>query len=510
VSGRDLDTIVLGGGPAGVTAALRAAELGARVALVERDRMGGTCTDDGCAPTRVLAHAARLLRDTEQYAAYGLIGERPTLDFPRLLARTQEAIYRIHEKKQLAAHLERGGVQVHESAGATAFIDPFTVELASGVQLSADRFVICVGGHARRLPIPGAELAMTHSDVWRMERLPASVAIVGASATGVQLASVFDAFGSRVLLLEVAPRVLAGEDELVSWALTDAFERRGVELEVGVEGIDSIEAGAEALRIAYRGGGERRVASVEAVIMAVGWTGNLDGLNLEAAGVATERGFITVDETLRTTADHIFAAGDVTGRMMLVQSATFEARVAAENAIRGSRLPSSHALVPHGGFTDPEYASVGLPEHLAGDPAEHLVAAVPYAELDRSVIDGRAEGLAKLIVARSGAILGAHVVGEQAVEIVQVVAAGMAAGMTVDQLAEMEFAYPTYTSILGLAARQVRHRLQHDRAAEPWHALGRRPLAEWERRDLIALVGEASGNDPGTTPARWRAGRRAR
>ncbi|MEO7396816.1 MAG: NAD(P)/FAD-dependent oxidoreductase [Candidatus Limnocylindria bacterium] len=494
MSDRDFDLIVLGGGPAGVTAALRAAELGARVALVERDRMGGTCTDDGCAPTRVLAQAARLLRDADQYSAYGLMGERPELDFPRLLARTQEAIYRIHEKKQLAAHLSRAGVEVHENAGTTAFVDPFTVELASGVQLTADRFVICVGGHARRLPIPGAELALTHSDVWRMERLPASVAIVGASATGVQLASVFDTFGSWVLLLEVAPRVLAGEDELVSWALTDAFERRGIGLKVGVGGIDRIESDDAAFRIAYRDGGERRDASVEAVILAVGWTGNLDDLDLEAAGVATERGFITVDESLRTSADHIFAAGDVTGRMMLVQSATFEARVAAENAIRGGGLRSSHALVPHGGFTDPEYASVGLPEHLAGDPSRHVVAAVPYAELDRSVIDGRTEGLAKLIVDRSGQILGAHVVGEQAVEIVQIVAVGMAAGMTVGQLAEMEFAYPTYTSILGLAARQVVHQLQRDEAADPWHALGRRPLAEWERRDLTTVMTDTAGS----------------
>lgn len=497
----DFDLIVLGGGPAGVTAALRAAELRARVALVERDRMGGTCTDDGCAPTRVLAHAARLLRDTEQHAAYGLIGERPGLDFPRLLARTQEAIYRIHEKKQLATHLSRAGVQVHETTGGAAFVDPFTVELASGTRLRADRFVICVGGHARRLPIRGVELALTHSDVWRMARLPASVAIVGASATGVQLASVFNAFGSRVLVLEVAPRLLAGEDALVSWALTDAFESRGIGLKVGIDGIDGIEPQDGQLRITYHEQGAQRVASVEAVILAVGWTGNLDGLNLEAAGVATERGVITVDDSLRSTSDHIFAAGDVTGRMMLVQSATFEARVAAENAIRGSELPSRHSLVPHGGFTDPEYASVGLPEHLAGDPAEHVVAAIPYADLDRSVIDGRTEGLAKLIVERSGAVLGAHVVGEQAVEIVQVVAAGMAAGMTVDQLAEMEFAYPTYTSILGLAARQVAHQLRHDEGAEPWHALGRRPLAEWERRDLTALVGEATGNDPGTSQA---------
>jgi len=176
----EYDLAVIGGGPAGVTAALRAAELGARVALVERDRPGGTCTDDGCAPTRVLAKAARLMRDTEQFADYGLSGAPPALDLSALLAATQRTVYELHEKKQLTGHLERAGVTLIDGRGAAAFTDERTIGLPDGTRISAERFVIACGGHARRLPFPGSEHALTHGDVWRLAALPRSIAIVGA------------------------------------------------------------------------------------------------------------------------------------------------------------------------------------------------------------------------------------------------------------------------------------------------------------------------------------------
>jgi len=160
------DVIVIGGGPSGVTAALRARELGASVALIERGRLGGTCTNDGCVPTRVLAHAARLMRETAQHERYGLLGERPQLDFGRLIGRTQEVVYAIHEKKQLHKHLESSGVTVYEGVGPARFVDPHTIQLDDTAdRLAARRFIICAGGHARRLPFPGAEHILSSSDV---------------------------------------------------------------------------------------------------------------------------------------------------------------------------------------------------------------------------------------------------------------------------------------------------------------------------------------------------------
>ena len=476
---------MIGGGPAGVTAALRARELGASVALVERDRLGGTCTNDGCVPTRVLAKAARLRREAEQCSEYGLMGELPRVDFGRLLNRTQQVVYRIQEKKQLINHLEDSGVRVHAGAGDTRFIDANTLELSDGETLQSEKFILCLGGHPRRLNLLGGEHGLTHSDIWSLKQLPRSLIVIGGSATGCQVASNFAAFGSEITILEVESRLLPAEDESVSAAITRGFQARGIKVMTGIERVERIEASGRARSLFLHSDGRAATIQAEAVLFAVGWVGNLDGLNLEAAGVAVERGYVLVNAHLQTSAPHIFAAGDVTGRMMLVQSAGYEARIAAENAVLGPGLEYEPRIVPHGGFTDPEYGSVGLTERGAFDPGDPItVAEVPYADLDRAVIDGRPEGLFKLIVSpATHRILGAHAVGEQALEIVQIVAAGMASDMRVEQLAGMELAYPTFAAIAGLAARQILRTLGEVPLAPEWRALARPYAAEWERRN---------------------------
>ena len=325
------EVVVVGGGPAGVTAALRARELGATVALVERGRLGGTCTNDGCVPTRVLARAARLVRDAEQFADYGLEGAPPTVDFARLLERTRQIVDQVQGKKQLRARLAAAGVRVFDRAGAARFVDAHTLALGGGggTTVRGEKLILCPGGRARRLAVPGGERALTHSDVWGLRALPASVAVVGAAATGCQLASVFAAFGARVQLLDAAPRILGTEDEIVSRGVAAAFARRGIAVVAGIDRVERIEPADGGLRLVYAQGGEARSLAVGAVVAAVGWVGNLEDLNLAAAGVASERGYVTTDDTLRTSAPHVFAAGDLTGRLMLVQGATHEGALAA-------------------------------------------------------------------------------------------------------------------------------------------------------------------------------------
>lgn len=478
------DVIVIGGGPAGTTAALRARELGASVALVEKGNMGGTCTNDGCVPTRVLAKAARLVRDAEQFADYGLEGEPPTVDFARLLDRTQRVVYEVQEKKQLRTRLEAAGVRVYEGVGEARFHDDRALVFGrDGVRLRGEKFVLCAGGHARRPPIPGEQHAITHSDVWNMRRLPPSVAVVGGAATGCQLASVFAAFGSRVHLLDAAPRILPAEDEAVSVGVAGAFVRRGIEVVTGIGGVDRIERSEDGIRLFYLRNGEESSLEAGAVVLATGWPGNVEGLNLEAAGVEARRGYVVVDDALRTSAPHVFAAGDITGRMMLVQSATHEGQIAAENAVLGGSRTLKHAVVPHGGFTDPEYGSAGPSEVEARRADECAVAVVPYADLDRGVIDGHTEGACKLIVSRTtGRILGAHIVGEQAVEVVQIVATAMRAGMRVERLADLELAYPTFTAVVGLAARRIVRELQASSVSQEKRSDELARAAEWEYR----------------------------
>ncbi|MBC8102748.1 MAG: NAD(P)/FAD-dependent oxidoreductase [Cytophagales bacterium] len=487
------DIIVIGGGPAGVTAALRARELGATVALVERERMGGTCTNDGCVPTRVLAKAARLLRDSEQFADYGLEGSgRPVVNLPQLLARTKQIVEQVHEKKQLLSHLEEVGVTVRAGAGAARFVDPHTIAIGEGSaerMLRGQKIVICAGGHARRPPFPGSEFALTYTAIWNLPRLPRSVVVVGGAATGCQLASIMAAFGvPEVTLLDSASRILPGEDVLISDIVTRGFRRHGVKVVTGIGGVSGIEkAGGDIpeLLVRYKisaHSDDEEILTTEAVVLAIGWPGNIEALDLDAAGVKTERGYVTVNDSLQTSTPHIFAAGDITGRMMLVQSAGDEARTAAENAVLGTDKQEFHTVVPHGGFTDPEYASVGLTEEKSRERESDAVSTiVPYADLDRAVIDGRPEGACKLIVSRTThQILGAHVAGEQALEVIEIIAAGMATEMKIEQLADLELAYPTFTAIVGIAAREICRELGTVPVSPHWRAVRPPRAAEWE------------------------------
>lgn len=479
------DIAVLGGGPAGVTAALRAREIGVTVALIERGRLGGICTNDGCVPTRVLARTARLVRDAHQFNEYGLLLDKlPEVDFEQVIRRTQHVVYEVHEKKQLLAHLREVNIDVFTGVGQTRFLDPHRLLAAGGTVIEAEKFVICVGGSANRLNLPGAEYALTHSDVWTLRKLPASVAIIGSGATGTQLASIFLTFGVKVALLDIAPVILPGEDIDVGRTMARELQSHGMQIVTGISGVTRIEKHDNLLNLVYTTDDQEHVLPVEAVIFSVGWGGNVEELGLENAGVEVERSYIKVNDYLQTTADHIFAAGDITGKMMLVQSASLQARTAVENALLDTDRAAQHKLVPHGGFTDPEYASVGYTEAHAREITDVLTAVVPYRELDRAVIDGRTAGFCKLVIDRhTKQVIGAHVVGEQAVEVVQMVAAGMAGNLTVDQFAELELAYPTFAAIVGLAARQLVRELGEIEVSSEWRELKDPRAAEWERRD---------------------------
>ena len=484
------DLIVIGGGPAGTTAALRARELGASVALIERGSMGGTCTNDGCVPTRVLARAARLMSNASQYADYGMTVA--TAGAGLSASAGAHAGHRVRDAREEAAHCPPGGVGRRGTRwrGRGALRGSAHRRSARWPPVPRrDSFILCAGGRARRLDFPGEELALTHSDIWRLQKLPRSVAIVGGAATGCQLATIFNAFGSEVTILDVAPRILTIEDSLVSQTMGEAFERRSIDVITGIGGLERIDRLGKDLALTYKLGNGVETLVAEAVVLSTGWLGNLDGLNLAAAGVETDGRYVLADDTCRTSAPHIFAAGDIDGRMMLVQSAGYEARIAVENALLNGNGRKEYQIVPHGGFTHPEYASVGPTEEQARKARDVAVAVASYADLDRAVIDGRTEGFCKLIVDReTHRLVAAHVVGEQALEIVHVVAAGMAAGMWVEQLAELQIAYPTFTAILGLTARRIVAELGVTPLTPEWRALGKAP-GEWERREYGRCAG---------------------
>lgn len=478
------DLVVVGGGPAGVTAALRGRELGAEVALVEKQRLGGTATNDGVVPTRVLAKAARLMRESEQFQRYGLrLPHRPTVDFAAVMQRTQDVVQEMHDKKQLLQHLRRVGITVYDQAGETHFVDAATLHSAAHGDIRGGRFVLCAGGHPRRLSIPGGEYALTTADIWQLKQLPAAVAIIGGGASGCQFASVFEDFGARVALLDIAPGLLMMEDVAIGAEIERQFQRRGITIHTRIHSIERIERDGEQYHLHFvAADGQHHTLTVNLVLASVGWPANSDALHVTAAGVEIQRGFVQVNDYLQTTCPHIYAAGDITGRSMLVQSAGHQARIAVENALLSYAQPQREQLVPHGGFTDPEYGGVGLTEAQARQHYDVVTAVVPYSDLDRAVIDDRQVGFCKLVAdRRRNLILGAHVVGEDAVEIVSTVSAGIAGRLPVQQFADMELAYPTFVAIIGLAARQIARETGAVPVMPEWRELKAVRGHEWER-----------------------------
>src|SRR6516165_7842801 len=212
------DVLVIGAGPAGVLAAIRSADLGARTSLIASGEFGGMADNDGPVPVRVLAHTARLIRDARQLCQYGVSVSEPVLDYPRLLARAREVVGDVRAHSSLRQQIDSLGVTVHQQAGQARFVDAHTVETKSGLRLQAEKFIVCTGGVSRRLPILGFELTSTHSDAWSLTSVPPSMLVVGAGATGAQVASIFNAFGTRIQLFEAGPRILATEDADISAA----------------------------------------------------------------------------------------------------------------------------------------------------------------------------------------------------------------------------------------------------------------------------------------------------
>jgi pyruvate/2-oxoglutarate dehydrogenase complex dihydrolipoamide dehydrogenase (E3) component len=451
------DVLVIGAGPAGTSAALRAAELGAAVVVVESDRTGGTCVNTGCVPTRALAKAARLTREVRTAQTYGIDAVIQHFDWRTTAARVTETVDRVRSIKREAERFAAAGIDL-VLEGRARFIDAHTVELDSGRQLSADNILVCVGGHSRRLPIPGAELATVPEHVLGLPELPARLAVIGGGNTGAQLVTIFSSFGSRVTLLDVAPRILMASDAAISAAVSAAFREQGTRVDTGIDTVESLVRQPDgSILLTWRVAGEPVSDTFDAVIMATGWPADVDDLGLASAGVTTVRSAIPVDQYYRSEVSHIFAVGDANGRDMLVQAAQFEGEAAAENAVLGTNRRTPHHLLPAGGFTDPDYAGVGLTEAeaRARDPL-CVVAMVPYSSLDRAVIDDRERGFLMLISdRRRELILGAHAVGENAIEVVQSVTTAIAAGVDVATLAHVRFAYPTYSAIIGLAARAL-------------------------------------------------------
>ncbi len=456
--------------------------------------------NDGPVPVRTLAQAARLIREAKQLPRYGIAAGEPSLDYVGLLARVDEVTEDVRRHSLLRDDLDNAGVTIHERAGTARFVDPHTVESDNAPRLQADKVIVCTGGTSRRLAVAGFDLTATHSDAWHLSSVPPSLLVIGAGATGVQVASIFNAFGSEVCIVEVAPRILMSEDEDVSTAVNAALTASGVRIIEDAGTIDRFERCPSGVRLVHCANGTNESVDATVAVVAVGWVAATTGLDLDRAGVRTDRrGYIAVDSQLRTTAPHVFAAGDVTGRAMVVHEAVREALFAATNAVLGTTTPLPTQVSPIGSFTDPEYASVGLTETAARADHDVVATTARFDSLPRPIIDGRQTGFCKLIVDRQlHSILGCHIVGERAVELAQLAATAMAAEMPVDQLALIPYSFPTYANALGRAAISAAIELDQTGRWAVDH------LADTEQFSDVALHPRAAETEPAARPTHRR------
>ena len=433
--------VVVGAGTAGLVAAAGAAGLGARVALVERDLMGGDCLNVGCVPSKSLIRAARAAADMRRAGEYGVrVPGGVTVDFPAVMERMRGL--RAHLSPTDSATRFRGlGVDVF--FGHARFAGPDAVEVG-GARLAFKRAVIATGARAASPPIRGlAESGfLTNESVFALTALPRRLAVIGAGPIGCELAQAFARFGAEVSLIEGEAQILTREDVDAARVVERALVRDGVRLHLGARIERAERVGDD--KVLHLSGGER--LAVDEILVGVGRAPNVEGLGLETAGVAyDQRAGVAVDDRLRTTNPRIYAAGDVCSAAKFTHNSDFQARIVVQNALFLGRARASALTLPWCTYTDPEIAHVGLCERQAAERSIAVRTFVqPLGEVDRAVLDGDTEGFVKIHVRAGGdTVVGATIVARHAGEMLPELTLAIGRGIGLGAIARVIHTYPT-------------------------------------------------------------------
>lgn len=441
----DHDLLVIGGGTAGLVAAVGGASMGARVALVEGDLLGGECLNTGCVPTKALVRSAKVASLLRRSAEFGVRAGDVEVDLPAVLERMRSVVRAVgrHDDPQRFRDL---GIDLR--LGETArFVSPGRVEVAGRV-IEARRIIVATGSTPSVPRIAGLSEAgfLTHIDALQLKRLPASMVVVGAGPVGCELAQVFARFGTRVTLLGSARLPLPREDPEVGQALLEFLRADGIDVRVGVRAQEvEVDAG-EKVVTGLAADGSMVGARGEEILVATGRDPGVGNLDVAAGGIAMVSNGVMVDDQLRTSANGVWAAGDITGKRLFTQVADYQAKIALGNALFPVRRGADYRTVPWTTFTDPEVARVGLTEDEARAQYDRVsVYRYGFDDLDRALTDREAHGFVKLVTGRRGRILGAHVIGPDAGNLIAEIVLAMQRHMPVTALSSTIRVYPTLT-----------------------------------------------------------------
>jgi len=445
-----LDVCVIGAGSGGLSVAYGASHMGAKVALIERDKMGGDCLNFGCVPSKAMlaaGHAAAVVRHPQ---AFGIAGHEPEVDFAKV---------RDHIKNVIATIAPNDSVERYEGFGVRVikaqarFVAADEVEVG-GERLKARRFVLATGSRAMVPPIPGLDSVpfMTNETVFENAERPAHLIVIGGGPIGCELAQAHRQLGSDVTVIEMF-QILPKDDPKLVDIVRQSLLADGVRLVEGAK-VASVAGTAGAIRVTVERDGTTEDVAGSHLLVAAGRVANVEDLDLEKAGVAFERRGITVDDRLRTSNPKIYAIGDCAGGYQFTHVANYHAGIVIRNALL--RLPAKvdYRALPWVTYTDPELAHVGLAEAAARDKhgAQVRVLSFPYAENDRAVAERETTGLVKAVVGRRGRILGAAIVGAGASELIHPWVLAIASGLKIGAMAQMIAPYPTLGEINKRAA----------------------------------------------------------
>lgn len=448
------DLIVIGGGPAGYAGAIRAGQLGKKVLCIEAERAGGTCLNWGCIPTKALLKSAELYQEMQHSSDFGFSCTNIVVDFPQVMGRSRKVADTMGKGIEFLFKKNK----VDYIVGRARVIAPNTIEITEGDQkgksFSTNNILLATGCKPRQLPglnVDGQRV-MTSREALAMTKMPKSIAILGAGAIGAEFAYFLNAFGSKVNLVEMLPNIVPIEDEEISQTLKRAFEKQGIIIHTATTA-ENIKVGENSVKMDLVSGSNKTTLEADALLIAIGLTANTEGLLSDKVKLEMDKGFIKVDDNYQTNVEGIYAAGDIIGAPWLAHVATYEA-IQVVNGIFGTAKPKRVKFFPGCTYCQPQIASIGLTEKAAKEKGlQYKVGKFPFSASGKAVAINHPEGFVKLIIDPTHAeILGAHIIGSDATELVTEYAFAMNVEGTAEDIHHTIHAHPTMSEALAEAA----------------------------------------------------------
>ena len=446
---------IIGGGPGGYTAALRAGQLGAETVLIEKEALGGTCLNWGCIPTKAFVRSAEVYSDIQNAEDFGIKVEKAELDFPAVVKRKDKIVTRL--VRGIDHLLKKNNVERID--GKASFIDQKTIKVEKDdqiVEIEADNIIIATGSETLNLAIPGADLEgiLDSRAALDLNELPDSMIVVGGGIIGMEFAFIFRNFGVDLTVIEYLDQLVTGVDKEIASELNRSARRRRISVKTSSE-VKEIKKTASGYEVIYQQKGKEKSAEAEKVLMAVGRKPYHQGLNLENAGVdfAEKRGSVNINSRMETNVDGIYAVGDVTDKVLLAHVASHQGVIAVDN-IMGKNKEMNYKAVPGAIFTSPEVGIVGLSEEEAEENnIDYKVGTFPFAASGKVKAMGEREGMVKIIVEKeSEKIIGAALIGIEASDLIAELTLAVNLGLTAEDLRETIHAHPTTAEVIHEAA----------------------------------------------------------